>query len=178
MASPIGHVIAGVGVAGAVAGALGVDSTPALWAGGAVASCLPDLDLLPSLWGVPFRRTHRQASHSILVLAPLVALSWVAAYAFDLPLDRRLLAAWTAALISHLVLDILCTGPVLGRQGQGISLFWPLTRRRWFVRRPMFPEVDLLDDITPGLIVRACLRELVHLGPAAGALLVLRHLLQ
>jgi len=154
-----------------------MDGTPALWAGAAVAGCLPDLDLLPSLWGVPYRRTHRQASHSIFVLAPLVALAFAAAHALDAPLDWRIMAAWTAALLSHLGLDVLCTGPVLGQLGHGIPLFWPLTRRRWFVRQPMVPEVDLLRDATPGLIVRACLRELVLLGPAAGALLVVPHLL-
>ena len=177
MASPIGHVVTGVGIAGAVAATLGGDGTLTLWAGAAVASCLPDLDLVPSLWGVPFRRTHRKASHSLLVLAPLMGLSWIAVYACDLPLDRRLMAAWTAALLSHLLLDVLCTGPVLGRQGHGIPLFWPLARHRWFVRQPMVPEVDLLEEVTPGLLVRTCLQELVHLGPAAAALLVLGHLL-
>jgi membrane-bound metal-dependent hydrolase YbcI (DUF457 family) len=177
MASPIGHVMMSIGCAGTVAGGLGMDSTPALWAGAAVAGCLPDLDLVPSLWGVPYRRTHRQASHSILVLAPLVALAFAVAHALDGPPDWRLMAAWTAALLSHLVLDVLCTGPVLGRLGHGIPLFWPLTRRRWFVRQPMVPEVNLLDGTTPGLIVRACLWELVLLGPAAGALLVVPHLL-
>jgi membrane-bound metal-dependent hydrolase YbcI (DUF457 family) len=177
MASPIGHMMAGVGLAGAVAGALGADSTPALWAGAALASCLPDLDLIPSLWGVPYRRTHRQASHSIPVLASFIAFSWTAAHAFAVPADWRLMAAWTAALLSHLALDVFCTGPVLGRRGHGVPLFWPLSRRRWFVREPMVPEVDLLDDATPGLIFRACLRELVHLGPAALALFVLGHLL-
>jgi membrane-bound metal-dependent hydrolase YbcI (DUF457 family) len=177
VASPIGHVIVGVGVAGAMAGALGEHGTLALWAGAAVASCLPDLDLIPSLWRVPFRRTHRKATHSILVLAPFVALSWAAVYALESSLEWQLLAAWTVALLSHLALDVLSTGPVLGRQGHGIPLFWPLTHRRWFVREPMFPEADLLEEITPGLLVRTCVRELVHLGPAAGALLVLGHLL-
>jgi membrane-bound metal-dependent hydrolase YbcI (DUF457 family) len=176
VASPIGHVVVGVGVAGALAGALGVDSALMLWAGVGVASCLPDLDLIPRLWGIPFRRTHRKATHSILVLAPLVGFSWVAAHALGWPFQWQFLAAWTGALLSHLVLDVLSTGPVLGRQGHGISLFWPLTQRRWFVREAMFPEADLLEEITPGLLVRTCLRELVHLGPAAGALLVLGHL--
>ncbi len=177
MASPVGHVLAGVGVAGAVAGAAGADTTPALWAGAAVASCLPDLDLLPSLWGVPSHRVHRQASHSIPILALLAATSWLAVRAFGLPADWRLLAAWTAALASHLLLDILCTGPLLGRSGHGIPLWWPLSRRRWYVRQPVLPEVNLLDGTTPGVLVRAGLRELLHLGPAAGALLVLGHLL-
>ncbi len=174
VASPIGHVVVGVGVAGAVAGALGVHGTIALWAGAAVASCLPDLDLIPRLWGVPFRRTHRKATHSILVHASFVGLSWVAGHTFELPLQP--LVAWTAALLSHLALDVLSTGPVLGRQGHGIPLFWPLTHRRWFVRRPMVPEADLLEDMTPGVLVRTCLREFLHLGPAAGALLALGHL--
>ncbi|HWT82504.1 MAG TPA: metal-dependent hydrolase, partial [Candidatus Methylomirabilis sp.] len=64
MASPVGHVVVGMGLAGAAAGALGMESGLALWAGAAVASCLPDLDLIPWIWGVPFRRTHRKASHS------------------------------------------------------------------------------------------------------------------
>jgi membrane-bound metal-dependent hydrolase YbcI (DUF457 family) len=160
-----------------MAGALGLPSTLTLWAGTVAASCLPDLDLIPRLWGVAFRRTHRKATHSILVLVPFVGLSWVVAHVSQLPLELQLVAAWTAALLSHLVLDVLSTGPVLGRQGHGIPLFWPLTHRRWFVREPMFPEADLLEEITPGLLVQTCLREVVHLGPAAGALLVLGHLL-
>jgi len=112
-----------------------------------------------------------------VVLVPLVAASWVVVHTTDMPLDWRPMTAWTAALLSHLILDVLCAGPVLGRQGHGIPLLWPLTRRRWFVRRPVVPEANLPDRFTPGLIFRACLWELVHLGPTAGALLVLRHLL-
>ncbi len=177
MASPIGHMVVGVGVAGAVAGTLGLHTSPTLWAGAAVASCLPDLDLIPRLWGVSFRRTHRKATHSTLVLVPFVGLSWLVAQIFQLPLELQLVVAWTASLLSHLVLDVLSTGPVLGLHGHGIPLFWPLTHRRWFVREPMFPEANLLEEITPGLLVQTCLREVVHLGPAAGALLVLGHLL-
>jgi membrane-bound metal-dependent hydrolase YbcI (DUF457 family) len=112
-----------------------------------------------------------------LVLVPFVGLSWLVAHVFQLPLELQLVVAWTAALLSHLVLDILSTGPVLGRQGHGIPLFWPLTHRRWFVREPIFLEVNLLEQITPGLLVQTCLREVVHLGPASGALLFLGHLL-
>ncbi|OGC00387.1 MAG: hypothetical protein A3G35_02555 [candidate division NC10 bacterium RIFCSPLOWO2_12_FULL_66_18] len=177
MASPIGHVVVGIGVAGAVAGGLGTDSTPALWTGAAVASCLPDLDLLPSLWGVPYRRVHRRATHSLLILAPLVGVAWAAVSALDLSMDWRLMLAWTSALMSHLVLDILCTGPGLRQGGHGIPLFWPLASRRWCVSRPMFPEVNFLEGVPAGVIGRACLRELLHLSPAAGVLILLGHLL-
>ncbi len=177
MASPIGHTVVGVGVAGAVAGALGLHTSPVLWAGAAVASCVPDLDLIPSLWGVSFRRTHRKATHSILILSPFIGLSWAVGHVFQFPLTLQLMAAWTGALLSHLVLDVFSTGPVLGLQGHGIPLFWPLTQRRWFVREPMFPEANLLEEITPALLVQTCVREVVHLGPAAAVLLVLGHLL-
>ncbi len=177
MASPIGHVVVGLGVAGGVVAGLGADSTPALWTGAAVASCLPDLDLLPTLWGVPYQRVHRRATHSLLGLAPLVGLAWAAVFALDLSVDWRLMVAWTAALMSHLVLDILCTGPGLGQGGHGIPLLWPLTSRRWCVSRPMFPEVNFLEGHPARVIGRACLRELLHLSPAAGVLILLGHLL-
>lgn len=177
MASPIGHVVVGLGLAGAVAGGLGSEASPALWAGAAVASCLPDLDLLPSLWGVPYWRVHRRASHSLPVLVILAALAWGAVNVLDLNVGWRLMLAWTAALMSHLVLDILCTGPALGQIASGIPLFWPFSSRRWCVPRPMFPEVNFLEGVPAAVIGRACLRELLHLGPAAGVLILLSHLL-
>jgi membrane-bound metal-dependent hydrolase YbcI (DUF457 family) len=154
-----------------------MDNTPALWTGAAVASCLPDLDLVPSLWGVPYRRVHRQATHSLPVLTSLVALAWGVVQTLELPMNGKFMLAWTAALMSHLVLDILCTGPALGQGGHGIPLLWPLTSRRWSVPRPMFPQVNLLEGVSPGVIGRACLRELLHLGPAAAVLILLGHLL-
>jgi len=177
VASPIGHIIVGAGVAGATAGALGAESTPALWVGAAVASCAPDLDLLPSLWGVPYRRVHRQASHSILVLASLAALLWAALQGLNVGGDWRSLAPWGAALFSHVFLDIVCTGPALGEKGQGIPLLWPLSSHRWYVRRPILPDVNLLENPSPAAISRACLWELLHLCPAAGAMILLASLL-
>ncbi len=177
MASAVGHVVVGIGVAGAVAGALQAGNTPALWIGAGIAACLPDLDLLPSLWGVPYRKIHRLASHSILILGPLVAFAWVAKYALPLAVDWRHLAAWTVALGSHVVLDVLCTGPVLGQQGLGVPLFWPMTPHRWSVTRPMFPEINLLDGVPPSTIGRLCLQELLRLGPASVVLLLVGHLL-
>jgi membrane-bound metal-dependent hydrolase YbcI (DUF457 family) len=177
MASPVGHVVVGVGVAGALAGVLGAESTPALWAGAAVASCAPDLDLLPSLWGVPYWRVHRQASHSILVLASLVVLLWAASGRLPLSVGGPQLAAWGAALASHVFLDILCTGPALGKRDHGIPLLWPLSARRWYVRRPIVPDMDLLENPTPAAIARACLWELLHLCPAAGAMILLAQLI-
>ncbi len=177
MASPVGHVIVGVGVAGAIAGVLGAENTPALWVGAAVVSCVPDLDLLPSLWGVPYWRVHRQASHSILVLASLSALFWVSLNAWQVGLDWRYLVSWEGALFSHVLLDVLSSGPALGARGHGIPLFWPVTSRRWYVHRPIFPDVNLLENPSPAAITRACLWELLHLCPAAGAMILLARIL-
>lgn len=177
MASPVGHVILGVGIAGATASVLGAEYTPALWVGAAIASCTPDLDLLPSLWGVPYWRVHRQASHSILVLASLSGLLWAALHSWQLGVDWRYLAAWGGALFSHLLLDILSSGPALGARGHGIPLLWPFSARRLYVRRPILPDANLLDNPSPAAIARACLWEIVHLCPAAGAIILLAHIL-
>lgn len=176
MASPLGHVVVGVGVAGAAGGAFGVDSTPGVWIGAAVSACLPDLDLVACLWGLPYQRVHRQATHSLPVLASLVIASWGALQVLQLPVDWRLIVAWAAALMSHLVLDVLCTGPVLGGRNHGVPFLWPFTSRRWYVRRPLLPEVNLLEAPSPWTIARYCLQELLHLSPTAGVLIFLGHL--
>jgi membrane-bound metal-dependent hydrolase YbcI (DUF457 family) len=177
VASPLGHVVVGVGIAVAVGEAFGIAGTPALWLGGAVSACLPDLDLVACLWGLPFQQVHRRATHSLPILAALVAVSWWALQTLQLSVDWRLMIAWTAALMSHLALDILCTGPVLGALDHGIPLLWPLMSRRWYVGQPILPEVNLLEHASPRTIARTCLQEFLHFVPAAGILIVLAHLL-
>ncbi len=172
MASPLGHLLVGVGAAGAVAGVLGASPTAPLWAGAAVAACLPDVDLFPCLWGAQFWRVHRQATHSLLVLLPVSALCWAGISAFGFPVDWRVGAGWLAALLSHLVLDILCTGPLLGARC-GIPLFWPLTAHRWYVPRSVIPETNLLEARSSREIIRAGIHEVLRLGPAAFALIFL-----
>ncbi len=176
MASPVGHVIVGIGVAGAVAGILGSPPGPGFWAGAAAAACLPDLDFLPCLWGVRYRRVHRQATHSLPVLLPFSALCWAGISGFGLPLDWRAAAGWLAALLSHLVLDVLCTGPAVGRGRLGIPLFWPLSARRWYVHRPIVPPTNALEQCSARDIIRMGVHEILHLGPAALALIVSGHL--
>ncbi len=175
MASPLGHVIVGIGVAGAVAGVLGASPTASLWVGAAGAACLPDVDFLPCLWGVRYWRVHRQATHSLLVLLPAAAFCWAGMSGLGLPVDWRVGAGWLAALLSHLALDILCTGPLLGGRF-GIPLLWPLTARRWYVQRSIIPESNLLEMRTAREIIRTGYHEVLRLGPAAFALIFLGHL--
>jgi hypothetical protein len=52
------------------------------------------------------------------------------------------------------LLDVITTGPTLGRLGWGIPLMWPVSRRRFFVTWP------LLGDRDEGLTVADTLREI------------------
>lgn len=135
MASPVGHVAVGVATAIVVARATGTpDSTP-LWVGAALASGIPDVDVVFPLLGLS-KRYHRNATHSLLFAAVVIAAGLAAIRAFDLAPTAGLQLAWIAALLSHLLLDVLTTGPTLGRLGWGIPLLWPVSRRRFYVTRP------------------------------------------
>lgn len=178
MASPIGHTLVGVGFASAAAYAMGVPTSPALCLGAIVASNLPDLDLFGPFFGLPIRRTHRQASHSLLVLAGLVLLAaWIWRW---LPggLQLRLCLAWSVALLSHPILDVFTTDSATAARGFGIPLFWPLVAQRWYVRRPIYRPaglkayVCLNKGVWKGLLV-----EIGLLAPLSIALALLGHLL-
>ncbi len=162
----------GFGTAAVVGAVMGAPNTPALWVGTAVACILPDLDLASELVGKKGPQFHRNASHSLILLGGLIGLGILAVGAFGIPVDPRHGVAWIAALVSHPLLDVLATGPQLGSQGYGIALFWPLSKRRFYIKRPLYETMDLskvrsLEDLWEG--VRP---ELVMLGPATVAALV------
>lgn len=137
MASPVGHLAFGLAAASVVARATGTPDSTALWLGASVASGMPDVDVVFPLLGLS-KRYHRNATHSLLFAALTIAAGLAAVRALDVNLRPGVELAWTAALLSHLLLDVLTTGPTLGRLGWGIPLFWPVSRRRFHVRRPWF----------------------------------------
>ncbi|MBI4500881.1 MAG: metal-dependent hydrolase [Gemmatimonadetes bacterium] len=148
MASPIGHAAVGVAVASVVARATGTESSAPLWIGAIVASGIPDLDFVFPLLGFD-RRYHRNASHSLFLIGAAIALGFVIARHAAPEFTMGVLLAWTASLISHPLLDVFTTGPTLGKIGWGIPLFWPVSRRRFFVTRSIVgdrPEGVTLDD--------------------------------
>lgn len=178
MASLIGHTLIGVEFASAAAYDVGVSTSPALCLAAIVASNLPDLDLFGPFFGLPVRRTHRQASHSLLVLAGLVLLAaWIWQW---LPggLQLRLCLVWSVALFSHPILDVVTTDSATAARGFGIPLFWPLVSRRWYVRRPIYRPVELKayislnEGVWKGLLV-----EIGLLAPLSIALVLLGRLL-
>jgi len=70
---------------------------------------IPDLDAVPYLFGVPYRKTHRTITHSIFM--PLLTAL------ISLPL--------AIGVLSHLILDFLFY--------PGIKLFYPFSQREFYV---------------------------------------------
>jgi membrane-bound metal-dependent hydrolase YbcI (DUF457 family) len=119
---------------------------------------------------------HRRASHSLVVLGLLVLVALWASYRFGGILSPGLVLAWSVALLSHPIVDVLSTGPKSARAGFSIPLFWPLTSRRWYMQCPLVQSPSL-DSYTPRKIWRALLPEIWFFGPTCVTLIALGHVL-
>jgi inner membrane protein len=107
---------------------LGRELVPArLLAAGAVASVLPDLDVVGLRLGIPYASElgHRGLSHS-LAFAVLVALGAAALHRALRASAPATFAFVLVAAASHGVLDALTNG------GLGVALLWPLSDERLF----------------------------------------------
>jgi membrane-bound metal-dependent hydrolase YbcI (DUF457 family) len=173
MASPVGHAAVGVAVASVVAKVTGTSGSAALWIGAVIASGIPDLDVAFPLLGFS-KRFHRHASHSLLVIAAQIALLFVLAPRIAPSLATGVLWAWSAALVFHPLLDVVATGPKLGKIGWGIPLLWPLSRRRFFVTRPVLGDPD--DDLTVASTLREMRDESLRIVPACAVVVLLTSL--
>lgn len=94
---------------------------------GAVASVLPDVDVLGLYAGVPYASQfgHRGATHSLAAAAAVALLG----AALHRPLRTSARTAFLFLLVaaaSHGLLDALTTG------GKGVALLWPLSDARFF----------------------------------------------
>ena len=135
-----------------MARATGTPDSAALWTGAAFAGIIPDFDVVLPLLGLS-ERLHRNATHSLLFAAAVIGLAfWAIPRAAPEP--PAVVWAWTAALLSHYVLDVVTTGPTLGRMGWGVPLLWPISRRRFYVSRPL-----LVPDRNESQGLRDLLRE-------------------
>ena len=170
MASPVGHLAFGVAAAAVVARATGTPDSVALWLGAAVASGIPDVDVVFPLLGLN-QRYHRNATHSLLFAGVVIAVGLGALRALDLTVGTGIKVAWIAALLSHFLLDVITTGPTLGRLGWGIPLLWPVSRKRFYVSRP-FLVGDRTESHTLSDTLREMREDLVRIVPPC-ALVVL-----
>ncbi len=143
MASPLGHAAVGAATAAVVARSMDTPFTPLFWVGAVVASGIPDLDLILAWFGKTGPQYHRNASHSLFVLAAVVGGCWIVSETFLPSVSGGLLWGWSASLLTHPVLDVVTTGPKLAARGYGIGVFWPLSRHRFFVRRTIVDTPEL-----------------------------------
>lgn len=130
MASAFGHITA------ALSGGYAFFPAHVRWRNaGAAAFCsiVPDFDVIPLFFGVPYRSIygHRGWSHSILFAVVFGAIVgyWLSQRT---PAMRRQLMGWMIlATLSHPLLDMLAKG------GLGVILFFPFHNQRYFF--PMQP---------------------------------------
>lgn len=174
MASPLGHLACGLAAASLVARATGTPDSAALWVGTVVASGLPDVDVAFPLLGLS-RRYHRNGTHSLLFAGAAIVTALGTLRLLDLAPPPAVQFAWIAALLSHLLLDVLTTGPTLGRLGWGIPLFWPVSTRRFHVPRP-FLVGDRSESHTLADTLREMREDLVRLVPPFAAVILLARL--
>lgn len=172
MASPFGHAAVGLATASVVARSMETPFTLSLWLIAVVAAGAPDLDLVLSWFGKSGPRYHRNASHSLFVLGGAILAVWFT-FGVSMPVQAHgLFWAGSVSLLSHPILDVITTGPGLARRGYGIAVFWPIGRRRFWVRRPIVntPEFDACENVSD---VMAQLKpEVLRLGPPTAAVLL------
>jgi inner membrane protein len=101
----------------------------------AVLAALPDLDVLLVALGAADGGSigHRGASHSLAMAVLIGAASALAARRFGWPALRTAVAA-AAAIASHTFLDLL------GAEGKGLALLWPLSAHRFHSPWRVFPD--------------------------------------
>ena len=97
------------------------------WMAGAVASMVPDIDVISFLLGIPYEAPfgHRGATHS-LVFAALIALLLDIRERREFAKPGLLFCYLFLSAVSHPLLDMLTDG------GLGIALFWPFSNARFF----------------------------------------------
>lgn len=127
-----------------------------------MASGVPDLDTVRSLFGRPLTPIHRGPTHSI---PGLVGLALVAAAVWRFGFggfEPGLWIPWTAALLVHPFLDTVTTGPEVAARGFGVALFWPFWSKRWSVSKPLFNPPELRDLLRSDF--KAMVPEVLHVG--------------
>jgi membrane-bound metal-dependent hydrolase YbcI (DUF457 family) len=140
--------------------------------GAAVASIAPDLDWIGVILGMPTHRVHRRGTHSLLVLVILSTGAMLTSSRNRKSDDLSRSIAWSVALLSHPVLDLLTTSPGAVAHGYGIPLFWPVSHRRWAVRQTIFNAPGLIALRSPSKVWKSLLPEVCILGPVAIALIL------
>jgi membrane-bound metal-dependent hydrolase YbcI (DUF457 family) len=163
----------GMATAAVVARGLDAPSSASLWIGAFIASGVPDLDLAVAVFGLKGPRFHRNASHALPVIALGLGGAWLALVGGPNLVAPEVFWVWCSALVSHPLLDVLTTGPIGAGRGYGIPLWWPLSRRRWFLQRPVLETADFGACRSARDVWEGIRPEIYRLGPVALAVFVL-----
>jgi len=189
MPSPIGHALAGVAVAWAIAPANPPDpagshaacSPPEsffradasarrwrriTWIAAALAA-LPDADLLTPLM-------HRTATHSVGAVLIVFIVSALVTGRVTRRERARLILICTAAYASHLLLDWMAIDDSPPR---GIQALWPFSHAWYISGWNVFVQTarhHLLTAETIAINIRAAVREIAILAPIVAAVVLLR----
>ena len=174
MPSPIGHTLAGCAVALALIPS-GVPQAWEAWAVCLISANMADADFIPGLLIGNPRAIHRGPSHTIIA-ACIVAATGASLWAWS-PLPWLLRAGLIfLAYGSHVGLD--CLTP-----GRALMLGWPLSRRRYQVRRPWFLGITfkktnhhVVARGGPWYLLRAIGREVLLISPGVALLALVRKL--
>jgi membrane-bound metal-dependent hydrolase YbcI (DUF457 family) len=118
-------------------------------------------------------RYHRNLSHSLFVSAGIIAGGWLLAALVGLSAEWQVWLAWSAALVSHPLLDLATSGPTVEKRGYGIPLLWPFQRRRWTLARPIFNTMDFEECHSVRDLWEGIRPEVYRLGPPALGALIL-----
>ncbi|MGA8262099.1 MAG: metal-dependent hydrolase [Arenicellales bacterium] len=158
MASPVGHIIIGIGLGSATS-----RRRPSAWwlVFAAFAACAPDLDFLPGLLAGDVNRYHQLASHSLTAMVLFgVASGLAGGYFRGNPWRIGLGAALFYG--SHLAVDLF-TRDV--RAPYGIPLFWPFYNGHFMAPWTVFGGVQ---HGVPGDSLRTFLGDLFSLSNLVG----------
>lgn len=175
VASPVGHAAFGVATASVVARATHMPNSVALWLGVLIACGIPDVDVGAQLLGLTGRRGHRNATHSLVFAAGVIGLGIGVVRWLGLELPPGLLVVWIAALLSHLLLDVITTGSKLGDLGWGIPLFWPFSKKRFYLNRPLLIS-DRGESHTVADVLREAREDAVRIVPVCAAVVLIAEL--
>lgn len=141
MATPVGHVLAGLAVyetvTGSREGEAGRGRTLALALLAMVFAVAPDLDFVPGILRGRPALYHQGLSHS-LGCALLVGAVGAAVFRRAAGSYRSVFLLLSLAYASHLVVDLF--GPD-GREPYGIPLFWPLSSE--YFQSPVTPFMNV-----------------------------------
>lgn len=178
MASPVGHLLAGLGAAALAPGARGGSPSRSTVGWAVLLANLPDADIALGLFAGSLGAFHRSGSHSIAatLAVGVAAWAWIRSRGGG---EAAAWGLWAASVFgSHLLLDILVRDP---SPPYGIQLFWPVSAS--FYMSPITPlrRFDYADPgkglvesvFSPGNLVTAGL-ELLLLAPFVAVLWLLR----